>query len=174
MQVSEEENPVKRARQHLVFGLALTALVASGCQTGSQTQSTGLDNTGFMSLWQTYSHCRLSSDVSEAQYDMLRLAEASRLRYGNDGFVLPLPKKLDQLVSNPTNRFAVDVRAMASACSLHAGQLALDKGELDLARDLIKTVVTLHPQEESSYYLTQAKTILNGLDRGFDVSFTSR
>jgi hypothetical protein len=152
----------------------MMALFASGCQTGSPTPSTGLDNTGFMSLWQTYSHCRLSSDVSEAQYDMLRLTEASRRKYGNDGFVLPLPNKLNHLVSNPTNRFAVDVRAMASACSLHAGQLALDNGELDLAKDLIQTVVTLHPQEESSYYLTQAKTILNGLDRGFDVSLTTR
>lgn len=165
---------MKRVRHRLIYGLAMMALLASGCQTASQTHSAGLDNTGFMSLWQTYSHCRLSSDVSEAQYDMLRLTEATRLKYGNDGFVLPLPKKLDQLVSNPTNRFAVDVRAMASACSLHAGQLAVGKGELDLARDLIKTVVKLHPPEESSYYLSQAKIMLNGLERGFDVSLTTR
>lgn len=164
---------MKRIGHPLVYGLVMMALLASGCQTASQTQRAGLDNNAFMSLWQTYSHCRLSSDVGEAQYDMLKLTEATRLRDGNDGFVLPLPKKLDQLVKNPTNRFAVDVKAMASACSLHAGQLALEKGERDLARDLFTTVLELHPQEESSYYLIQAKTILNGLDRGFDVSLTT-
>jgi hypothetical protein len=164
---------VKRINRSLVYGLAMMALLASGCQTASQTPRVGLDNNAFMSLWQTYSHCRLSSDVGEAQYDMLKLTEASSLRHGTDGFVLPLPKKLDQLVKNPTNRFAVDVRAMASACSLHAGQLALEKGERDLARDLFATVLTLHAEEESSYYLIQAKTILSGLDRGFDVSLTT-
>ena len=170
-----DDHTVKPTGRRLFYGVIM-ALLLSGCQTGPEapTATAGLDNTGFMSLWQTYSHCRLSSDVGEAQHDMLRLTEATRLQYGNDGFVLPLPEKLDRLVNNPTNRFAVDVRAMASACSLHVGQLAVEQGHLDLARELVSTVLQLHPQEESSYYRTQAKIILNGLNQGFDVSLTTR
>lgn len=166
---------MKRIGRRLLYGVMMTLLL-SACQAGpqAQTKTAGLDNTGFMSLWQTYSHCRLSSDVNETQNDMLRLTEAARLRYGNDGFVLPLPQQLHRLVNNPTNRFAVDVRAMASACSLHAGQLALEQGRPDLARDLLSTVLKLHSHEESSYYRTQAKTILDGLNQGFDVSLITR
>ena len=105
---------------------------------------------------------------------MLRLAEAARMQNRSDGFVLPLPKTLDRLVNNPTNRFAVDVRAMASACSLHAGQLAMERGQLDVARDLLSTVLKLHPQEDSSYYRTQAKMILDELNQGYDVSLITR
>jgi hypothetical protein len=83
-----------------------------------------------------------------------------------------LPKQLGRLVSNPTNRFAVDVRAMASACSLHAGQLAIAQGRVDLARDSFATVLTLHPSNDSSYYVTQAQSRLHGLERGIDVSLT--
>lgn len=161
---------MKRPFQPLAFGLVGVLLLASGCQTGPLIKHTGLDNTGFMSLWETYSHCKASSDLSLVRHDMRTLTEATQLRYGNEGFVLPLPTRLERLVTNPTNRFAVDVRAMASACSLHAGQLALEQGQIDLARTLFATVLTLHPREESSYYLLQAKTLLTELDRGIDVS----
>ncbi len=155
---------------YLVSGLVGLALFASGCQTGAATKTAGLDNMGFMSLWETYSHCRLSSDAKEARKDAQRLTQATHLRYGNEGFVLPLPQKLHRLVDNPTNRFAVDVRAMASACSLHAGQLALDQGQIDLARDMFTMVLHLHPQKESSYYLTRAQSILEELEHGINVS----
>ena len=169
---------VKPVARRLLSGVCgvLLALFVSGCQTGpqAQTATASLDNTGFMSLWQTYSHCRLSSDVREARHDMVRLAEAARIQDGTGGFVLPLPKTLDRLVNNPTNRFAVDVRAMASACSLHAGQLAMEQGQPDVARDLLRTVLQLHPQEDSSYYRTQAKMILDELNQGYDVSLLTR
>lgn len=156
--------------QHLIYGLVLTGLVASGCQTSAPAKPAGLDNTGFMSLWDTYSHCRVSSDLSEAYRDMRALSQASLVRHRPDGFVLPLPTKLQQLVNDPTNRLAVDVNAMASACSLHAGQLALEQGRVDLAREMFSAVLALHPSEESSYYLVQAKTFLRGMERGVEVS----
>jgi len=154
----------------LVFGLAGIVLLASGCQSASATKTVGLDNPGFMTLWDTYSHCRVSSDLSLVGNDLKMLTDASQVRNGNDGFVLPLPGKLQRLVTDPTSRFAVDVRAMASACSLHAGQLALESGRRDVARELFETVFTLYPHEESSYYRIQAKALLAELDRGIDVS----
>ena len=102
--------------------------------------------------------------------DSQKLTEATRVRYEEQGFVLPLPAKLERLVTDPTNRFAVDVRSMASACTLHAGQLALESGHIDLARDLFATVLDLHPSEESSYYRLQARTFLKELERGIEIS----
>ena len=161
---------IKRFIHKIVWGLAGFMLVASGCQTSTGLKSAGLDNTGFMTLWDTYTHCRATSDLNDASTDTKNLEDAARSRYGHDGFVLPLPTKLEHLVANPTNRFAVDVRAMAAACSLHAGQLAVDRGRLDLARELFASVVSLHPHDDSSYYLSQAKTFLSELERGVDVS----
>ena len=159
---------IKKGKAIAVAALSVL-LLASGCQTGP-TRQVGLDNTGFMSLWETYTHCRTSSDLSDAYRDVRTLTQASQLRYAHDGFVLPLPAKLQQLVTNPANRFAVDVKAMASACSLHAGQLALDRGYVELAREFFSTVLALHPSEESSYYLVQAQNYLTQLDRGVNVS----
>jgi hypothetical protein len=161
-------------KSHHIKYVLMAALFAGGCQTGApSTKQAGLDNTGFMSLWNTYTHCRDSSSVSEAYRDMRVLAQATRLRSADEGFVLPLPAKLQQLVTSPASRFAVDVHAMASACSLHAGQLALEQGHVDLARDFFKAVLAFHPREESSYYLAQAKTFLADIERGVDVSLKS-
>lgn len=164
------------ARQVFLWGLATIMVWASGCQMAPPKQAgrAGIDNTGFMSLWNTYSQCRTSSDVSEAARDAHVLLQAAQPQYAHDGFVLPLPAKLQQLVVNPQSRFAVDVRAMASACSLYAGQLALDRGHLDLARLLLTNVLALHEGDESSYYRVQADGLLKELDRGIDVSVMHR
>lgn len=156
--------------QAAILGLVGLILLASGCQT-APAKHAALDNSGFMSLWQSYSQCKASSDVGTALPEVQKLTEASGLQYGHDGFVLPLPAKLEKLVSNPTNRFAVDVRSMASACSLHTGQLAIASGHVDLARNLFAMVLSLHASEESSYYRLQANTLLKELSRGIDISF---
>ena len=157
---------MKRAvfRKGLAVGLLAVLFLASGCQT-NPSQRAGLDNTGFMSLWKTYSHCKAASDLNQATLDMQRLSAAAQLREGNEGFVLPLPTKLESLVTNPTSRFAVDVPAMTAACSLHTGQLALQEGRTDLARDVFASVIALREQV-SSYYVLQARTFLAQLERG--------
>lgn len=162
---------MKRAAttQGLAFGLLGVMLLAAGCQTSSPPKPAGLDNTGFMLLWETYTDCKAASDLDRASLDMKRLAAAAQLRNGTEGFVLPLPTKLERLVTNPTSRFAVDIQSMAAACSLHTGQLAFEQGRPDIARDVFASVITLH-REESSYYVLQAKLFLTKLERGIDVS----
>jgi hypothetical protein len=76
-------------------------------------------------------------------------------------------------VANPTNRVAVDVEAMAVACALHTGELALNQGETDIARDLLVSVIKLH-KEESSYYVLKARTLLVKLGQGVNISFNVR
>ena len=165
---------MKRAalRQRLAFGMLGVIILASGCQTNPSPKSALLDNTGFMSLWEAYTDCKVASDLSQASLDMNRLTAAAQLHDRSEGFILPLPTKLERLVTSPTSRLAVDVRAMTAACSLHTGRLALYQGRTDLARDVFASVVTLH-QEESSYYVLQAKKLLTELERGIDISLNT-
>jgi len=67
-------------------------------------------------------------------------------------------------VSAPAPRFAVDVKAMAAACSLRAGSAAVEAGKIDVAKDLLRTVLSYQPQSEYAFYTIQAKTLLSELE----------
>ncbi len=121
-----------------------------------------------MSLWNTYANCKSTSDLTQATSDLTQLRSASQ--EANEGFILPLPTHLERLVANPTSRVAVDVEAMAAACALHTGELALTQGQTDIARDLLVSVIRLH-RVEGSYYVLKAKTLLAKLGQGVNVSF---
>jgi hypothetical protein len=156
----------------LVLGLIGVVVLASGCQTNHSINTAVLDNSKFMSLWETYSDCKLSSDFNRASAGMQQLSSAailSQQNEGRDGFVLPLPTQLERLVSNPANRLAVDLHAMTAACSLHTGQLALHEGHVDEARQAFTSILTLN-QSLSPYYVLQAKRFLTELERGIDIA----
>ncbi len=163
-------------RKYLVpglFGVGVIAFV-TGCTSGPSTQVPESRNSGFMSLWNTYADCRSTVDLSQAVSDLQQLRSAGEQGpVGEDGFVLPLPTRLERLVSDPASRVAVDVEAMVSACALHAGELALDQGNIDIARDFFVSVITLH-KEENSYYVLKAKTLLGRLGQGVTVSLNTR
>ena len=163
-------------RKHLVQGLFGVGIMifATGCTSGLSTQVSESANSGFMSLWNTYADCKSTSDLDQAVSDLEQLRSASgEGPVAHEGFVLPLPTRLERLVSNPASRVAVDVEAMVSACALHAGELALDQGDIDSARDFFVSVITLH-KEENSYYVLKAKTLLGKLGHGVNVSFNTR
>jgi hypothetical protein len=160
-------------RKGLAVGLLGVVVVVSGCTTGPSSQLTEIKNSGFMSLWNTYTDCKSTSDLTQATSDLTQLRSASQMVEGNEGFILPLPTHLERLVANPTNRVAVDIEAMAAACALHTGELALNQGETDIARDLLVSVIKLH-KEEGSYYVLKAKTLLAKLWQGVNVSFNVR
>jgi hypothetical protein len=138
-----------------------------GCQSSQSVKAGVMDNAGFMDLWNTYSHCQASSDLDELTSDVVTLARADNDALAQESFVLPLPKKLEQFVSHPTTRFAVDVKAMAAACSIRAGQLASDAGHFDLAKDLFKTVLARSQTEDYRYYSSQAQVLLAELEARF-------
>lgn len=157
----------------LMVGLVGIAILASGCTTGTSSQLTELKNSGFMSLWSTYADCKSTSDLAQATSDLTQLRSASQLAEVNEGFILPLPTHLERLVANPTSRVAVDVEAMAAACALYTGELALNQGKTDMARDLLVSIIRLHRQG-SSYYVLRAKTLLVKLGQEITVSFNVR
>lgn len=156
----------------LGFGVLV---VITGCTSSPSTQMTRSGESGLMSLWSTYADCKSTSNLDQAALDLEQLRSADRQRpASSEGFVLPLPTRLERLVSNPSSRVAVDINAMVSACALHAGELALEQGRIDLAREFFVSVITLHDKEANSYYVLKAKTLLGRLEQGINVSFNTR
>ena len=136
----------------------------AGVQTGHPVQAAAIDNGSFMSLWSTYSHCQTTTDIDQLRENALTLTNAANRSLSEEAFVLPLPSKLEKLVSTPAARFAVDVKAMAAACSLRAGSAAVEAGKLDMAKDLLQTILSYQPQSEYAYYALQAKALLSELE----------
>ena len=56
------------------------------------------------------------------------------------------------------------MKALAAACSLRAGTAAIEAGNLDVAKDLLRTVLSYQPQSEYAYYTLQAKALLSDLE----------
>ena len=136
----------------------------AGFQVGEPVQAVATDIGSFMSLWSTYSHCQATTGVDQLREDALTLTNAANGSFTQEGFVLPLPGKLEKFVSTPVARFAVDVKAMAAACSLRAGSAALEAGQVDLAIDLLQTILRYQPQSEYAAYTLQAQTLLYRLE----------
>jgi hypothetical protein len=148
------------------LGLIVVGILISvaGFQTGQPVQAATIDNGSFMSLWSSYSHCQATTDIDQLRGDALTLTNAANRSLTQEGFVLPLPGKLEKFVSTPAARFAVDVKAMAAACSLRAGIAAMEAGKVDLAKDLLQTILSYQPQSEYAYYTLQAKALLSELE----------
>lgn len=146
--------------------LILVGILVSvaGLQFNHSVQAAPIDNGSFMSLWNTYSHCQEATDIEQLKADAATLTSEAHRALTHDGFVLPLPSKIEQFVSTPAARFAVDVKAMAAACSLKAGSAAVEAGKFEVAKDLLKTILSYEPQSEYAYYATQATALLSELE----------
>ena len=136
----------------------------AGLSTGQPVQASTIDNGSFMSLWTTYSQCQTTTDLNQLREAASTLTNAANRSLPEESFVLPLPGKLEQFVSAPAARFAVDVKAMAAACSLRAGSAAVVAGKIEVAKDLLKTILNYQPQSEYAYYALQAKALLSELE----------
>ena len=146
--------------------LILVSILVSvaGLLTSQPVQAASIDNGSFMSLWKTYSHCQDATDIDQLKADASALTNVANYSATQDGFVLPLPSRIERLVSTPAARVAVDVKAMAAACSLKAGFAAVEAGKIAVAKDLLNTILTYEPQSEYAYYAAQAKTLLSELE----------
>jgi hypothetical protein len=159
-------------RSGVVIGLLSSAFLFSACSSTPSSQANAAGDSGFTSLWNAYGDCKSTSDLAKATTSLDQLKSASRLGQRKDEFILPLPNKLAHLVSTPTNRVAVDVEAMTSACALHTGELAFTQGYLDVARDLFVSIIRLH-EGQNSYYAVRAKILLAKLEQGLALSFNA-
>jgi len=148
----------------LGFLAASVLLAVVGLQTAQPAQAAAIDNGSFMSLWKSYSNCQATTDIDQMREDASILTSAANRSLSQEGFVLPLPGKLEQFISTPAARFAVDVKAMAAACSLRAGSAAVEAGKIAMAKDLLQPILSYEPQSEYAYYALQAKTLLSELE----------
>ena len=146
-------------------------LLLEGCQASKPIErSAGLDNAMFMNLWGTYSQCQSSTDLDAMQGIVQQLNQSAKVPTIGNEFILPLPERFERLVSKPTPRLAVDPIAMATACTLYTGHVALNAGRNDVAADLFLSVIHSQPEAESTYYADQARLGLARLGAGPQVS----
>jgi len=150
--------------KNLRFILVGILISVAGVQTSQPAQAAAIDNGSFMSLWRTYSHCQTTTNIDQLRENALALTSAANRSLAEDAFVLPLPGKLEKLVSTPVARVAVDVKAMAAACSLRASSAAVEAGKLDMAKDLLHSILSYQPQSEYAYYALQAKALLSEIE----------
>ncbi|WP_447980323.1 hypothetical protein [Candidatus Nitrospira bockiana] len=140
-----------------VFALLGLLLILSGCQTAKPTAAVGaMDNSGFMSLWKTYRQCQAGTDFETMRLYAVQLetiAHQPRAMLDPD---IPLPRVIRRWVSEPANRLAVDPKAMAAACTIRAGHVALSAGRWDVADEMFRAVLK-YPEPGYSYYVTQAR-----------------
>ena len=147
-----------------ILTIAVLALLTVGCQSNQAARQSAAENGSFMGLWSVYSHCQSAKDFEELKHDAVVLNTSAKRTVSSDSFVLPLPDKLERLVTTPSARLAVDVKAMSAACSLRAGQAAVEARRLDVARDLLRGILEYHNQTEYAFYVLQAKSILSEID----------
>jgi hypothetical protein len=151
-----------------ILGMMVGGLLVAvaGCQTGQPVPTRALDNASFMSLWNSYSRCQTSTNIDALRADAATLTHAANRSPSQEAFILPLPSDLQQFMSTPAARSAVDVKAMAAACALRAGSAAIEGGKPDVAKELLRTILNYQSQPEYAYYVLQAKTLLSELERG--------
>ena len=150
-----------RTYQLLLVGLVLLSI---GCQSGQPVRQNPADNGSFMGLWSVYSHCQNTKEFEELKHDATVLSTSAKRTVSGDGFILPLPGKLERLVTTPSARLAVDVKAMSAACSLRTAQAAVEARRFEVAKELLKGILENHPQSDYAFYTVQAKALLSEID----------
>ncbi len=140
-----------------LVGTLLLALATVGCQSSPVTTPVRYDNVRFMDVWSTYTHCLSSEETQAALLDANKLRAVSLAQLPRSPLDNLLPTKLKSMVSQPASRLAVDVRAMAASCSIHAGELAMSAGDAELAMDQFRDVLHSHADSDYSYYTAQAR-----------------
>jgi hypothetical protein len=116
----------------------LTAmLLLTGCQALIPPVDQVAREQAFDRSWEFYRDCR-RADLAAI------LAQAPRW---------------ERLAAAPVQRpvrLSVDPRALAAACAVHTGNLALSQGERELAAELYSLVIDRYPDPDYAYYVAQA------------------
>jgi hypothetical protein len=123
-----------------LLGLFTGLLFLTGCQLGVlQGPETGMEPAEFARIWELYQDCRRSDDVAAV------LAKA------------PHWERMATIQSRRAGRLSVDPRALAAACAVHTGHVALAQGETGLAVELFSLVIQRYPEPDYAYYVAQAR-----------------
>lgn len=136
----------------LLFIMGIVGLI--GCHNpwpfaGSNSY---LDNTQFMHAWETYLHCRSSSEPDEIRTDLQQLSVMARAVTRQNRPSVILPAAIRALVTKPPSRLAVDPHAMMVACALHGDEAAQFAGRPELAVELFTVVLAAQREGTPLHY----------------------
>lgn len=147
-----------------MIGLGLV-MVLGGCQ-GMQGPHTpaSLDNAGFMTAWDVYRHCQVGTNVDSMRADLKHLLRAAAKQESSSSFPLLLPDFMQEMMEKPAPRLAADPNAMAAACALSTGQVALIAERMDLATEMFQSVLENHSGSQYAYYADQARMGLHHVE----------
>lgn len=142
----------------VAVGVGLLLLGLAGCQIGQLPgpQETLDDNT-FMKLWEIYQHCRSSTDLEAMSGDLQRLKHGASLSIPGTEVRIPLPLLIARHITPPGSRLAVDPQAMALACALRTGEVALETGHNRFAAQLFRSTLHKLSGPEHAFYAIQAR-----------------
>lgn len=167
-----------RGISHISFaGATVLFALLTGCSMLDMSGKASVphfDNGRFMDLWHIYSRCRMESDAEKLHAESSRLSLAVQAISQKSGFVLPLPEKIERWVAQPPTRLAVDMKSMAMACTLHAGQVAQQVGRNNMAQEMFRAVLSHDDDPTYEYYRIQAKNGLAEVEIGLQASLPHR
>jgi hypothetical protein len=112
-------------------------LLLTGCQALVQPVDQAAREQAFDRSWGFYQDCR-SADLAT---------------------ILARTPQWERLASAPSQkpvRQSVDRRALAAACAVHTGNLALSQGERELAVEFFSLVIERYPDPDYAYYVARA------------------
>lgn len=114
--------------------ILVSALTLAGCHLSSPPP---IDSAGFMHMWKTYEHCRMSADPGEI------LADVEKLKYISDAVrarqqASSVPAAaIRPLLSPLPSRLSVDPHALTRTCALHGSEVARTAGQSDVEMELL-------------------------------------
>jgi hypothetical protein len=117
--------------------LFIGLLSLAGCQTEFTLVDQAAREQAFDRSWGFYQDCR-SADLAT---------------------ILAQTPRWERMAAAPARlpvRLSVDPRALAAACAVRTGNLALEQGEKELAVELFSLVIERYPEADYAYYVAQA------------------
>lgn len=148
-----------RHQDLLIASIMLTALLAvlTGCQflQPPLQGEAAIDQPTFQRYVDDHAKCITSHNLFEIEAILTRLEQAP-LPVSADQSPIPVPDFLKSLMGKPVSRLAVDPKALAASCNLHAGRLAMKQGDYPAARLLFSSLVQKYPESTYIYYVSQA------------------
>lgn len=150
-------------------------LLLIGCQSLSNFNSSNTPPShSVMQLWNSYTQCQSNTDMNQAHAEALELNQAAAKANLLSPSPVPLPTVITKQVSEPISRLSVDPGALSASCSLHAGQLALNQGEKELAAEMFELVLEHQERGEYQFYRKKAKEGLLQTQRSKLISSTDQ
>ena len=116
----------------------MSLFVLSGCYTPWVDDASDplIDNTRFMNAWETYRHCRASSEPDEIWSDLQELRRVAQVVTRQTQPSVRLPAVIRSWMEALPPRLAVDPNAMTTACALHGASVAQFAGRSELSAEL--------------------------------------